>query len=89
MPKTLNTTLHKARICYEHRELRQENINRSKESSRTFFKNGEPGFNPPPYRKQNNKFPTNKNFNKTCTNPYVPAPNANKLASNGEPMLPR
>ena len=29
MPKTLDTTLHKARLCYEHGQLRQENINRS------------------------------------------------------------
>ena len=28
MPKTLDTTLHKARLCYEHGQLRQENMNR-------------------------------------------------------------
>ena len=26
MPKTFDTTLHKARLCYEHGKLRQENI---------------------------------------------------------------
>ena len=41
------------------------------------------GFKPPSYRKQNNIFPANKNFNKKGTKPYVPAPNANKLATNG------
>ena len=27
IPKTFDTALHKARICYEHWKLRQENIN--------------------------------------------------------------
>ena len=83
MPKTFDTTLHKARIFCEHGKLRQENINRSRDRSRTFSKNRKPGFNPPLYIKHNNSFPANKNFNKTGTNPYVPAPNANKPAPNG------
>ena len=29
MPKTMNATLHKTRLCYEHVQLRKENINRS------------------------------------------------------------
>ena len=29
MPKTFDTTLHKARICYEHGQLRKENINKA------------------------------------------------------------
>ena len=83
MPKTLDTTLHKARIYYEHGQLRQENINRSRYRSRTFLDNHKPGFDPPPYRKQNNSFPANKNFNKIGTKPYVPAPNVKKPVANG------
>ena len=78
MPKTLDTTLHKARIYYEHGKLRQENMNKNKDKSKNFSDNHKPGFNPPPYRKQNNIFPANKNFNKSGTKPYVLAPNANK-----------
>ena len=48
MPKTFDTTLHKARIFYEHGQLRQENINRIIYSSRTFSDNHKPCFNPPP-----------------------------------------
>ena len=51
MCKTLDTTLHKARLCYEHRKLRQENINKSRDRSRTFSDNRKLGFNPPPYKK--------------------------------------
>ena len=29
MPKTMDTTLHKAKLCYKHGQLRKENINRS------------------------------------------------------------
>ena len=29
IPKTLDTTLHKARLYYEHGQLRQENLNRN------------------------------------------------------------
>ena len=29
MLKTLDTTLHKARLCYEHRQMIQENMNRN------------------------------------------------------------
>ena len=82
MPKKLDTTLHKARIFYEHGQLRQENLDRSRDRSRTFSKNRKLGFNPPLYRKHNNNFPANKNFRKTCTKPYVPAPNANKSTKN-------
>ena len=48
MPKTLDTTLHKDRLCYEHGKLRQENINKIRDESRTFSENRKPGFNPPP-----------------------------------------
>ena len=51
MPKTLDTTLHKTTLFYEHGQLRQENINKSRDRSRTFLENRKPGFNPPPYRK--------------------------------------
>ena len=51
IPKTFDTTLHKARILYEHGQLRKENINRSRDRSRIFSDNRKPGFNPPPYRK--------------------------------------
>ena len=48
MPKTLDTTLHKVRLCYENGKLRQENINISRDRSRTFSENWKPDFNPPP-----------------------------------------
>ena len=83
MPKTLDTTLHKARLCYEHGQLRKENINRSIDRSRIFSDNHKLGFNPPSYRKYNSIFPANKNFNKTSTKPYVPTPNANRPKTNG------
>ena len=51
MPKTLDTTLDKSRLCYEHGQLSQENINRRRDMSRTFLDNHKLGFNPPPYRK--------------------------------------
>ena len=64
MPKNMDTILHKARILYEHMQLRKENINRSRDRSRTFSDNHKLGFNPPPYRKENNIFPTDRKFNK-------------------------
>ena len=51
MPKTLETTLHKQRIFYEHGQLKKEKINKRRDRSRTFFDNHKPGFNPPPYKK--------------------------------------
>ena len=36
MPKTLDTTLHKAKICYEHGQLQQENMNQNKDKSKNF-----------------------------------------------------
>ena len=51
MPKNLDTTLHKARICYEHGQLRKENINKTRGRSRTFSDNRKIGFKPPPYKK--------------------------------------
>ena len=62
MPKTLDTTLHKARLWYEHGQLRHENINRSRDRSRTLLDNCKPSFNPPPYKKQKNSFPANKDL---------------------------
>ena len=56
MPKTMDATLQKARIFYENGQLRQENINKSRNMSRTFLENCKFGFKPPPYRKQNNNF---------------------------------
>ena len=53
-------------------------MNRNKDRSKNFSDNHKLGFNPPPYKKQNNNFPANKNFNKSGMKPYVPAPNANK-----------
>ena len=58
-------------------------MNRNRDNSRNFSDNREPWFNPPPYRKQNNSFPANNNFNKPGTKPYVPAPNANKPVAAG------
>ena len=83
MPKTLDTTLHKARICYEHGQLMQENLNRNWDKSKNFSDNPKPGSNPQPYRKQNNRFQANKNFNRCGTKPYVPAPNVNKPVASG------
>ena len=64
MPKTLDTTLYKSRLCYEHGQQRQENMNINRDKSKNFNDNCKLGFNPPPYRKQNNNFLANKNFNK-------------------------
>ena len=88
MQKTLDTTLHKARLCYEHGQLRKENMNRNKDKSKNFFDNRKPGFNPHPYRKKNNSFSGNKNFNKSGTNLYVPAPNVNKPVASGANATP-
>ena len=51
MPNTLDTTLHKSRLCYEHGKLRKKKINRNRDMSRTFLENQKLGFKPPPYRK--------------------------------------
>ena len=51
MPKKFDTTLHKSRLFYEHGKLRKENINITRDKSRTFSDNCKLGFNPPPYRK--------------------------------------
>ena len=88
MPKTLDTTLHKARLCYEHGQLRQENINRNQDKSKNFSDNHKIGSNAQPYRKQNNSFQANKNFNKSGMNPYVPASNVNKLVVGGANAIP-
>ena len=59
-------------------------MNKNKDKSKKFSDNHKPGFNPPPYIKHNNNFPTNKKFNKSGTKSYVPAPNANNpVASRG------
>ena len=52
-------------------------MTRNKDNSMNFSDNHKPGFNPPPYRKESNHFPANKNFKKSSTKPYVPAPNSN------------
>ena len=83
MPKTYDTTLQNAWIYYEHGKLWQENQNQNWEKSRNFSDNRKPGSNPHPYRKENNSFQVNKNFNKTGTKPYVPAPNGNKEVASG------
>ena len=83
MPKTLDATLHKARLYYEHGQLRKENMNRNRDKYKNFSDNCKLGFKPPPYKKHNNSFPANKNFNKLGTKPYVPAPNVNKLVEAG------
>ena len=63
MSKTLDTTLHKARIYYEHGHLWEENMNGNRDKSKNFSDNHKLGFNPHPYRKKNNTCPSNKNFN--------------------------
>ena len=82
MPKTMDTTLHKARICYEHGQPRQENINKSRDMPITFLDNHKPCFKPSPYRKHKNGFPLNKKFNKIGGKTNVPVPNANRLVVN-------
>ena len=37
MPKTLDTTLQKSRMFYEHGHLRKENMNINKDKSKNFF----------------------------------------------------
>ena len=83
IPKTLDIALHKARLYYEHVKLRKENQHGNREKSRNFFDNHKPGSNSQPYRKQNNSFQANKNFNRTSTKPYVPALNGNKQVASG------
>ena len=78
MPKTLDTTLQKARLYYEHGKLQQENMNWNQDKYKKFFDNCKPRYNPQPYIKKNNRFPANTNFNKYGTKPYVPTPNGNK-----------
>ena len=77
MPKTLDTTLYKARLCYEHGQLRLENINRNRDRSRTFPNSQKPSFKPNLYRKHNNSFPSKRYFNKIGARPNVPSPNTN------------
>ena len=63
-------------------------MNQNRYKSKNFSDNCKLGFNPHPYRKSNNSFPTNKDFNKSGTNPYVPAPNVNKLVASGDNATP-
>ena len=83
MPKTLDTTLHKARLCYDHGKLRQENMSRNRDKSKNFFDNCKTGSNQHPYKKKNNIFQLKKNFNKSGMKPYVTAYNVNKLVASG------
>ena len=69
MPKTFDTTLHKAKLFYEHGKLRQENMNKNTDKSNSFSDNHKPKFNPSVYRKQNNSFLANKKINKSGTKP--------------------
>ena len=39
MPKTLDTTLHKVILCYEHGQLRHENMNTNEDRFRPFSDN--------------------------------------------------
>ena len=52
IPKTLDTTLHKDRICYEHGQLRQGNLNINIDKYKNFSNNCKLGFSPPLYRKR-------------------------------------
>ena len=83
MPKTLDTTLHKTILFYDHGQLRQENMNQNQDKSNNFSDNRKPRSNPQPYRMKNKNFQVNKNFNKYGTKPYVPATNVNKLVASG------
>ena len=71
MPKTLDTTLQKAKISYEHGKISKEIMKKNRDKSEKLSDNHKPGFNPHPYRKENNSFPGNKNFNKLRMKPYV------------------
>ena len=62
--------------------------NQNKEKYRDFSDNRKRGSNPQPYRKKNNIFQVNKNFNKTGTKPCVRAPNGNKQVSSGANATP-
>ena len=64
MPKTLDTTLHKASLCYDHGQLRQENMNQNQDKSKNFLDNCKPQSKPQPYKKKNKNFQANNNFNK-------------------------
>ena len=88
MPKTLDTTLYTARLCYEHGKLRQENMNRNRDKYREFSHNCKPGSNPQPYRKKNNIFQANKNFNRSGMKPYVPTANVSKPIASGDNATP-
>ena len=88
MPKTLDTTLHKARLYYEHGQLRQEKMNKNRDKSKNFSHNHKPRSNPQPYRMQNNSFQENKNFNKPGRNPYVLDANVNKPVASGANSTP-
>ena len=83
MPKTLDTTLRKTILCYDHGQLRQENMNKNQDNSKNFSDNRKPRSNPQPYRKKNKNFQANKNFNKYGTKPYVPTSNLNKPIASG------
>ena len=50
---------------------------------KNFFDNYKLGFNPHPYKKHNNSFPTNKKFNKTGTKTCVPAANGKNPVASG------
>ena len=70
MPKTLDTMLHKVRLCYEHEQLRQENLNPNREKSKKFFDNRKPGSNPQPYRKQKSNDSLHGEFQKIRARTY-------------------
>ena len=64
-------------------------MNQKRDMSNNFSENCKPGFIPPPYKKQNNNFPSNKNFNKLGTKPYIPAPSVYKpVAAEGANATP-
>ena len=46
MPKTLDTRLHKARLCYAHGKLRKENMNQNQDNSKNFSDNRKLGSKP-------------------------------------------
>ena len=83
MRKTLDTTLHKASLYYQHGQLRQENLNQNWYKYKNFSDNCKPRCNPQPYRKKNNNFQVNKNFNKPGTKNYVLAANVNRPIASG------
>ena len=63
-------------------------MNRNIDKSKNFSDNHKPRSNPQPYKKQNNSFQVNMNFNKSGMKPYVPVSNVNNPVASGANATP-